>query len=114
MPLETLEWIDRLKVVEREYRVVRVAMDRLTAAAAQDPTILGRELRVREIGNASRRLEGTYVVRLFAEFETGLRLFWAATRVAPVPDRVADIVDSIAARQGIADAYRMNTHRVRL
>ncbi len=114
MPLEVLQWIDRRKGVEREYWVVRIAMDRFAAEAGHDPTILGRDLRVREIGNASRRLEGTYVVRLFAEFETGLRLFWAAARVAPVPDRIADIVDSIAARQGIADTYRMNTHRVRL
>jgi len=113
MPLETLQWIDRLKAIEREFRVVRIAMDRLAVAAAHDSTILGRALRVREIGNASRRLEGTYVVRLFAEFETGLRLFWAATRVTSVPDRIADIVDSIAARQGIADGCRMNVHRVR-
>ena len=70
MPLETLRWLDRLKGVEREYRIVRLATDRLAAEAAHDPTILGRTLRVREIGPASQRLEGTYVVRLFAEFET--------------------------------------------
>jgi hypothetical protein len=113
MPLETLRWLDRLKAVEREYRIVRLGTDRLAVEAALDPTILGRALRVREIGPASQRLEGTYVVRLFAEFETALRLFWTSTRTTPVPDRIADIVDSIAARQGIADGYRMDTHRVR-
>jgi hypothetical protein len=114
MPLETLEWFERLKAVEREYRVVRIALDRLAVDASRDSTILGRELRVREIGNASGCLENTYVMRLFAEFETGLRLFWAATRVTPVPDRIADIIDGIAARQGIPDEPRVNTHCVRL
>ena len=98
MPLETLEWIDALKAVERESRVVRIAVDRLAVEAARDSIILGRALRVRDIGNASRRMEGTYVVRLFAEFETGLRLFWATTRATPVPDRIADIIDSFAAQ----------------
>jgi hypothetical protein len=57
------------KTVEREYRVVRIAVDRLALAVARDPMVLGGALSVREIGNASRRLEGTYVKRLFAEFE---------------------------------------------
>ena len=72
------EWQSRVKVVEREYVAMRQAADRLLEAALADPTILLENLRHREIVRASQSLEGTYVVRLFAEFETGARQYWEA------------------------------------
>ena len=104
----------RLKAVEREYRVVRIALGRLAVAASHDPDDPRRG--AKGPGDRERlRPPGEYLRHeFFAEFETGLRLFWAATCVTPVPDRIVDIVDSIAARQGISDESRVNTHRVRL
>jgi hypothetical protein len=73
MPLETYVLIDRLKAIEHEYRVAFLAMKRLAGEAKRDPTILDGGMRVRGIGEAQSHLNGTYAIRLFAEFETGLR-----------------------------------------
>lgn len=65
------EWHSRIKAVEREYVAMRQAADHFLQAARADPTILLENVLHREIMRASQRLEGTYIVRLFAEFETG-------------------------------------------
>ena len=65
------EWQSRIKGVEREYLAMRQAADRFLKAALDDPTIVSQDLRHREIAGASQNLEGTYVIRLFAQFETG-------------------------------------------
>ena len=65
--------------------------------ARRDPTIFGSDLKLHDIVNASGRLEGTYIIRLFAEFETGLRLFWATIRETEPPTQ--HLLDGIAARR---------------
>jgi hypothetical protein len=70
------EWPARIKAVDLEYAAMRLAADRPLKEARSDPTILTGELKMRDIVDASRCLEGTYGIRLFAEFETGLRSFW--------------------------------------
>ena len=68
------EWIDRLKFVEREHRVVATAIGRLRR------TILDGQIRTpdgttpRDLDAAGKSLETTYLVRLWAEFETALSL----------------------------------------
>lgn len=113
MALETLERIRDLKSIEHEYRVALLAMNRLEVQARLDPTVLDNDMRVRGIGEALSNLNGTYAIRLFAEFETGLRVFWVATRNEPEPSRVAEIIDRIASRYGIGDEERTNAHRSR-
>jgi hypothetical protein len=66
-------WIRRIKTIEREYSAMRLAVDRLLEGARRDPTILTGDLKLYDIINASERLEGTYIIRLFAEFETRAR-----------------------------------------
>jgi hypothetical protein len=61
----------------------------------------------------AERLEGSYAVRLFAEFETGLRLYWAIARSTDPPSRTAHLIDGIAATRRIPDHLRKNVHRVR-
>ena len=63
--------------------------------ARRDPTILTGDLEPQDIVEASGRLEGTYVIRLFAEFETGLRLYWATIRDTEPPTQ--HLLDGIAA-----------------
>jgi hypothetical protein len=72
------EWQTRIKAVEREYVAMRQAADRFRQAAMDDPTVLVESLRHNEIVVASRNLEGTYLIRLFAEFESGARQYWEA------------------------------------
>jgi hypothetical protein len=105
------EWQSRIKTVEREYVAMRQAADRFRQAALDDPTILQGNLRHGEIVVASEHLEGTYVIRLFAEFETGARHYWGANW--GTDPRTADLLDGLAARCGIPDTQRDNAHLVR-
>lgn len=112
MPHKTHEWCRRIKNVERlEYLAARLAIDHLLAAAERDSTILPRNLRVRDVRRAAERLEGTYIIRLFAEFESGLRLFWETTRSTHPPTQ--DLLNGVAATRGIPHDKLMNAHTVR-
>ena len=73
MPHNRHDWLRRIKAIEREHSSTRLALDRLLEEARRDPTILTGDLKFHDIVVASDRLEGTYIIRLFAEFETGLR-----------------------------------------
>lgn len=105
------EWQSRIKAVEREFLAMRQAADRFRLAAIADPTILEGNLRQGEIVVASKNLEGTYIIRLFAEFETGARQYWAANW--DTDPKAVDLLDGLAARCLIPDTQRSNAHLVR-
>jgi len=112
MPHKLFVWLQRIRGVEREYSATRLAVDRLVATIQHDATILG-ELRVRDIRHTSERLEGTFVIRLFAEFETGLRLFWPTARGTDPPSRTRDLLDGLAATRRIPHNVLARVHAVR-
>jgi hypothetical protein len=112
MPHRKHEWYPRIKAVEREYKAMRLASDRLLEEVQRDPTILRGDLELRDITNASNRLEGTYIIRLFAEFETGLRLYWMTIR--PTEPSTQDLLNGIAARRRIPADPLTNAHDVRV
>ena len=105
------EWQSRIKAVEREYIAMRQAADRFQRAALDDPTILQGNLRHREIIAASRNLEGTYIIRLFAEFETAARQYWDANWATD--PKTVDLLNGLAARCEIPERQRDSAHRVR-
>jgi hypothetical protein len=113
MPNEKFGWLIRIKAVEREYATLRIAADRLTEDVRRDPTILEGNLTLRDALQASERLQGTYVIRLFAEFETGLRLFWPTARMTDPPSRTRDLLDGVAATRAIENAVLERAHAVR-
>jgi hypothetical protein len=105
------EWQSRIKAVEREYVAMRQAADLFRQTALNDPTVLLGNLRHGEIIAASRNLEGTYLIRLFAEFETGARQYWNANW--ETDPKTVDLLNGLAARCGIPDVQRDNAHLVR-
>lgn len=111
MPHELREWIRKIRSIERDHSSARLALDQLLDRARRDPNILGADLKLQDIINASNRLEGTYVIRLFAEFETGLRLFWATIRETEPPTK--HLLDGIAARRGIPFDHLASAHQMR-
>ncbi len=67
--------------VEDEYNAAKVAVARLIEEAGKDPTVLqDAGLRPRDLQDCLDRLENTYVLRLFAEFEGSLRRYWKWVR----------------------------------
>ena len=111
MPREHLEWLQRIKAVERESSGARFAMSRTLKQVQDDPSILEGDVRPRDIRDADTRLEGTYMIRLFAEFETGLRLFWSHKN--NTNPRTRDLLEGIVARCGIPRDDADNVHAVR-
>jgi hypothetical protein len=111
MPRERDEWPSRIKAIEREFSAVRLGTARLLSQAQIDPTILRGGFQIRDIGHAAERLEGTYLIRLYAEFETGLRKYWETFR--PTHPRMEDLIDSIASRQKIPYDLIVGVHAVR-
>src|SRR5580704_12080040 len=105
------EWQSRIKAVAREYEAMRQASERFLQAAQLDPSILEADLRPREIVAASKNLEGTYIIRLFAEFETGARQYWAANWATD--PKTVDLLSGLAARREIPETQRDNAHLVR-
>src|SRR6266849_750292 len=105
------EWQDRIKAVEREFVAMRQAADHFRQAALDDPTIVHGNLKYGHIVEASRNLEGTYVIRLFAEFETGARQYWTANW--DTDPKTVDLLNGLAARCGIPDTQRNNGQLVR-
>lgn len=113
MPCKRFEWLDRVKAVEREYSATRFAADQLLDRVRQDSTSLVGELRVHDVQNASDHLEGTYIIRLFAEFETSLRVFRSASRTKDPPSRTRDLLESVAARTSVPNDWLKDAHDVR-
>ncbi len=107
------DWQSRIKAVEREFLAIRLATDRLLEAARRDPTTLLNQVEFRDLTRASAALEGSYLIRMFAEFETELRLCWGTIRDTHPPMR--DLLDGLAAIRGIPDdPHKKDTHAVRI
>ena len=100
----------RIRAVEEEYLAVRLAMNRLADAARRDPTILGG-VSPRDLKRAAAALEGTYLTRMFAEFETGLRHYWQSLR--DTNPRSIDLLNALAALRDVSEERRDNAHLVR-
>jgi len=111
MPHDLYIWMEKIKSIERDHLATRLALDRLLHEARRDPTILTGDLEPQDIVKASGRLETTYLIRLFAEFETGLRLYWATIRDTEPP--MQHLLDGIAARCDIPHRRLAEAHVVR-
>ncbi len=105
------EWLERIKAVVREFLVARRAADLFATAAERDPSELPTGTKLRDAQAASANLEGTYLLRLFAAFESGLRSYWATIRTTKPP--VRDLLDSIAGDRKVPDELRDEVHEVR-
>jgi hypothetical protein len=109
-----LDRIERMKSVEREYQVAIVARDTLIAALQSDPsTLTNEDLEYADFLALRKNLASTYLIRLFAEFETGLRDYWKQRLKKKTVPRVADLVASIGSNRDVHDRDLTNVDRVR-
>jgi hypothetical protein len=98
--------------VEREHTVIRIATDHLLRSIQEGTLGLEENLKRLDIYRASNMLESTYIIRLFTEFETGLKRFLKAKRLK-IPRNAKPLINRVAARIGIAGDALTNTHKVR-
>jgi hypothetical protein len=86
-----------LDAVAAEYRVCRTATERLRLDVQRDPTIMLQvDFKRSEISLALRRLEHTYVVRLFACFEAALRDIWKKSFRRRTEPPISHLIDATA------------------
>lgn len=112
MPDEAFNWMGRIKAVEREYQATRLGTDRLITAVNADPTILSSLVRRPDIHTASDHLEGTYLVRVFSEFETALQHFSRVFNIRK-PGSTEALINRVRDRGHIPTADADSVHRVR-
>jgi hypothetical protein len=112
MPDEAFIWMGRIKAVEREYGAIRFGTDRLLVAVNDDPSILEGQVGRPDIATASIHLQGTYIVRLFSEFETALQHFVRAFHIRK-PRGTEALVNRVRDRAHIPPAASVAVHRVR-
>jgi hypothetical protein len=105
------DWLDRIKEVWREFLTARKAVDDFVAALKLGDAELPPNTKERDVNAMSENLEGTYLIRLFAAFESGLRSYWATFKDTTPPSK--DLIDSIAGRRGVPDDTREDVHAVR-
>ena len=104
-------WLERIKAVEREHLAARQAVDDFLAGLRSGTATMPPNTKLRDADTMSDNLEGTYLIRLFAAFESGLRSYWATIKDSS--PRTTDLIDSIAARRSIPDDTRDAVHAVR-
>jgi len=105
------DWQLRIKAVERRFLAIRIGKDRLQDEVRRAPAILKGRVDPRDLTRAAEDLEGTYLTRMFAEFETGLRQYWET--ISDTHPKTKDLLDSLAARCRMGNDQRGNAHRVR-
>jgi predicted RNA methylase len=113
MPNEAFVWGTRIKAVERENIVARFAADRLDQQSRDNPQILQGDLRPRDIRMVTERLDRTYVLRVFAQFEQGLRNYLRAFKIK-VPKNAKSLINRVRDKVHIANDDTDNVHSVRL
>ncbi|MGD0899656.1 MAG: DUF4145 domain-containing protein [Thermoguttaceae bacterium] len=112
MPGEAFNWMGRIKAVEREYGAIRFGTDRLLQAVNDNPAILEGQVKRQDIGTAAAHLEGTYIVRVFSEFETALQHFVRAFHIRK-PRVTETLVNRVRDRGHIPQADTDAVHQVR-
>ena len=112
------ERIDRLKAVEREFTVVANALERLKIALNDGSVVLPDGITARDLNTARRQLEATYLIRLWAEFETAVRSYHAwLTPNANLGIRAIDLVNTVGASRigkALSGKRREKVHEVRM
>ena len=105
------DWLRRIKQVEGEYKVLRFGAEHVLVQVRNGALLLPKTETPRDLVTAMDHLEPTYLVRLFAEFETGLRQYWDTTRESNPKTR--DLINSLADKHGVPATVLTIAHQVR-
>ena len=109
-----LNWIFKIKAVEKEYQVAVIARDVLGAEMKKRPALLTKEgLQNLHFDDFSENLNSTYLVRMFTEFESGLRDFWKIHLKKKSVAKASVLIKSIGSHRKIYDQQIEDVDKVR-
>ena len=114
---ELRELMDRVQGAEREYYAVAHAVDHHRSAVRAGHIALPRATSPRDLDAAADQLESTYMIRIWAEFETALRSF--RRHMTGDPDdriRTENLIDwtaGLGQGRAISADVRDDVHEVR-
>ena len=119
-----IQWLDRIKGVEREFYAARLASELLSERLRSDSSYLknwkarqaanGRALGTPDAERMQRNLESTYLLRLFAVFEAGVREAWIKALGKSTNPSTYDLVQGVTSACKIDDEdLRRDVHGVR-
>ena len=107
------EVLEQLKSVADQYQAAKFAVGCLLAEAKKDPGNLQALVRPNDLKVCLDRLEATYFVMLFAEFESAIRYVWKAQFSKKTRPRMEILLDRIAAKAYVTDTDLGHVHSVR-
>jgi hypothetical protein len=108
------QWIEWIRQVEREGETVAYAIELLQDQLRRDPSSLDyRGLGFPDFVGMRENREATYLLRLFAVFENGLREAWLKAERRTTQPGAADLLNAFAARCRMTDDRLNEAHRVR-
>src|SRR5438552_17350243 len=114
MPNKSGDWIQRIKNVALEFHVGAFAAQLLHTHLAANPAALDAlDVRPRDVNRFEDHLELTYVVRLYAEFEAGLRDAWRHFFGRATFPRMEVLINRVGALRDISPQVIAAVHHVR-
>ena len=105
-------WHERLRAVEREWVAAGLAVAAFARELAAGRVALPHPLTAKDVAALAGNLSATYLIRLFAEFEAGLRSYWDTLGRDTQPP-ATDLLNGVAARQRVPDNVLAAAHAVR-
>ena len=104
--------IQELRDIEGEYHASRFALPDVLRRSLDNPTLLRASgLDFADLRRAVKHLEVTYIIRLFAYFESASRELWNTMRPTDPPAK--DLLDGLAARCAMPSDLLADAHDVR-
>jgi hypothetical protein len=113
MPSDKYDLIGRVKAVEREYTALRFTTDHVLRSLREGGVDLEEDLKRLDVYRASERLEGTYVIRLFSEFEVALKTILRQWKLKKIPRGVKPLINRVASHLKFSGPILDNAHLVR-
>lgn len=110
---EVYEWIRDVKAVEREFQAAELASRYLLEQIAAGAITLRQDLRPRDFHRMIANLENTYILRLFAEFESSLRIAWKTLYLRNTQPDTIVLIARIGARSEIPNVVIQYAQSVR-
>lgn len=105
---------ERIAAVEREFFAARRAVALLVEQTRVDPsTVADLGIRPSDVRDCSNNLERTYMVRMFADWEAGLRDVWANALGQATAPPMRDLLEALSARLHIDATTLAEAHEAR-